>query len=48
MAENKFTIYEIALKVGYNSLSSFSNIFNRVLGIRPAEYMARTNLQSRA
>lgn len=43
MAEHQYSINEIAFKVGYNSLSSFSNIFFRVLGIRPGEYMARTN-----
>lgn len=42
MAENKYNVYEIALQVGYSSLSAFSTIFYNVVGIRPAEYMAKT------
>ena len=38
IAENKYNMYEIAMLVGYNSLSSFSNIFQKVSGIRPTEY----------
>lgn len=43
IAENKYNIYQIALMVGYNSLSSFSNIFNQVIGMRPADFIAKTN-----
>ncbi|MGV0830686.1 AraC family transcriptional regulator [Empedobacter brevis] len=38
IAENQYNMYEIAMMVGYNSLSSFSNIFQKVSGIRPTEY----------
>ncbi len=38
IAENKYNMYEIAMLVGYNSLSSFSNIFLKVSGIRPTEF----------
>jgi len=36
--ENKYNMYEIAMLVGYNSLSSFSTIFLKVCGIRPTDY----------
>lgn len=39
MVEKKLNVYEIAVKVGYMSLSAFSNIFYRVMGIRPQEYI---------
>jgi AraC-like DNA-binding protein len=41
MAENKYTVSEIAMAVGYTSLSAFSNIFDRIVGVRPSEFMAR-------
>ncbi len=43
MSENKYSILEIAMLVGYDELSSFSNIFTRVTGIRPSIYMAKIN-----
>jgi len=41
MAESKFSVSEIAMAVGYTSLSAFSNIFERIVGVRPSEFMAR-------
>lgn len=41
IAENKHTVSEIAMVVGYTSLSAFSNVFERVVGVRPSEFMAR-------
>ncbi|WP_312323137.1 AraC family transcriptional regulator [Soonwooa sp.] len=41
MGEEKYNMYEIAMLVGYNSLSSFSNIFKRVTGISPTDYQQR-------
>ena len=38
LAEQKYNIYEIAMMVGYGSLAGFSNIFNKVAGIRPTDY----------
>lgn len=38
ISENQYNMYEIAMMVGYNSLSSFSNIFYKIAGIRPTEY----------
>ena len=43
MAENNYSILEIAMRIGYNELSSFSNIFTRVTGIRPSVYMSKIN-----
>jgi AraC-like DNA-binding protein len=39
IAENKYNMYEVAMMVGYHSLSSFSNIFFKITGIRPTEYL---------
>lgn len=38
IAENKYNMYEVAMLVGYNSLSTFSNVFQKVLNMRPTEY----------
>ena len=37
--EKKYTIGEIALMVGYNSLPTFSSTFLKILGKRPSEYI---------
>lgn len=37
--EKKHTIGEIALKVGYSSLPTFSNTFFKILGKRPTDYL---------
>lgn len=42
LAENKYSVSEIAMAVGYSSLPAFSNIFERIVGIRPSEFMAKT------
>lgn len=41
MLEEKYNMYEIAMMVGYNSLSSFSNIFKKVIGVPPTEYQQK-------
>lgn len=41
MLEGKYNMYEIAMMVGYNSLSSFSNIFKKVVGVSPTEYQQK-------
>lgn len=38
IAENQYNMYEIAMMIGYNSLSAYSNIFYKVVGVRPTEY----------
>jgi AraC-like DNA-binding protein len=40
MAEKRYNLNEIAQRVGYNSISSFSNVFERTMGIRPTEFMS--------
>ncbi len=42
--ENKYTIGEIALMVGYSSLPTFSNTFSKILGKRPTEYLRGNNI----
>ncbi|MEN2435291.1 helix-turn-helix domain-containing protein [Weeksellaceae bacterium A-14] len=38
LSEKKYNIYEVAMMVGYNTLSAFSNVFKTVLGISPKVY----------
>ena len=35
----QFTIAEVALKVGYNSVPTFSNTFTKIIGKRPSAYI---------
>ena len=44
--EEKYNMYEIAMQVGYHSLSAFSNIFKKVLGVSPTEYTQRLKQQN--
>jgi AraC-like DNA-binding protein len=39
LVENKHTIKEIAYKLGYSSVPTFSNVFYQGTGIRPTQYM---------
>ena len=39
--ENKYTISEISLKLGYSSIHYFSNAFNQKYHISPSEYAKR-------
>lgn len=41
LRENKYTISEISLKLGYSSIHYFSNAFNQKYGIPPSEYAKR-------
>lgn len=38
IAQNQYNMYEVAMMVGYGSLSSFSTVFHKITGIRPTEY----------
>tara|TARA_Y100000768_G_scaffold158348_1_gene118199 strand:- start:295 stop:1101 length:807 start_codon:yes stop_codon:yes gene_type:complete len=38
LVEQRYTISEIANKVGYNSVPTFSNTFQKITGNRPSEY----------
>ena len=42
IAQDKYSVEEIAYLVGFSSISSFSNTFYKVLGIRPHNYIMRT------
>jgi len=44
LLDEKLSVNEVALKVGYNSLPTFSNTFNKVVGIRPSEYVKQKEL----
>lgn len=39
LAEKKLNVNLVALKVGYESLTAFSNIFLRFTGVRPTDYI---------
>ena len=41
LRENKYTISEISLKLGYSSIHYFSNAFNQKYHISPSEYAKR-------
>ena len=39
LLEKSLTINEVAMQVGYNSLPTFSNTFQKMIGVRPSEYI---------
>ena len=41
LAQSEFTITEICLEVGFESLGSFSTLFHRIVGWSPSIYRAR-------
>lgn len=41
LRENKYTVSEIALKLGYSSIHYFSNAFNQKYHVSPSEYAKR-------
>lgn len=43
LLDQKLTVNEVALKVGYSSLPTFSNTFNKIIGIRPSDYVKTKN-----
>lgn len=42
LSEGQHTINEIALLVGYNSAQSYSNVFVKLMGQRPSEFIQHT------
>ena len=44
LLDEKLSVNEVALKVGYSSLPTFSNTFNKVIGVRPSEYVKQKQL----
>ncbi|WP_270088304.1 helix-turn-helix transcriptional regulator [Sphingobacterium sp. SYP-B4668] len=43
LLDDKLSVNEVALKVGYSSLPTFSNTFNKIVGVRPSEYVKHKN-----
>ena len=41
LRENRYTISEISLRLGYSSIHYFSNAFNRKYNVSPSEYAKR-------
>lgn len=39
LLDERLSVNEVALKVGYSSLPTFSNTFNKVIGVRPSDYV---------
>ena len=39
LLENGYSVNEVAFRVGYNSVPTFSTTFNRIVGVRPSEYV---------
>lgn len=44
LLDDKLSVNEVAIRVGYNSLPTFSNTFNKVIGVRPSEYVKQKEL----
>lgn len=47
LLDDKLAISEVAAKVGYSSLPTFSNTFTRIVGVRPSEYVKHRGLWDR-
>lgn len=43
LLDEKLSVNEVALRVGYSSLPTFSNTFNKIIGLRPSEYVKHQN-----
>src|SRR5690606_17510911 len=46
LLDEKLSINEVASRVGYSSLPTFSNTFTRIVGVRPSEYVKHKGLWS--
>jgi len=46
LLEKSLTINAVALKVGYSSLPTFSNTFQKMIGVRPSEYIKMNKASS--
>lgn len=44
LLEKGMSVNEVALNVGYNSLPTFSNTFQKIVGMRPSEYVKLKNV----
>src|SRR5690606_14029881 len=47
LLDDKLSINEVAAKVGYSSLPTFSNTFTKIVGVRPSEYVKHRGLWDR-
>src|SRR5690606_8173563 len=47
LLDDKLSINEVATKVGYSSLPTFSNTFTKIVGVRPSEYVKHRGLWDR-
>ena len=47
LLDEKLSINEVATKVGYSSLPTFSNTFTKIVGVRPSEYVKHRGLWDR-
>lgn len=43
LLDEKLSVHEVALQVGYSSLPTFSNTFHKIIGIRPSDYVKHKN-----
>jgi AraC-like DNA-binding protein len=39
LLDEKLSVNEVALRVGYSSLPTFSNTFFKIVGVRPSDYV---------
>lgn len=46
IAEKQHNMYQIAVMIGYSSLTAFSNVFQKISGIRPTDYAKLINKNS--
>lgn len=44
LLDSGLSIHEVAIQVGYTSLPTFSNTFNKIIGVRPTEYVKNKKL----
>src|SRR5690606_4293453 len=42
--DEKMSVNDVSMRVGYSSLPTFSNTFYKVIGVRPSEYIKNKNL----
>jgi len=44
LIDETYSISEISTMVGYNSLPTFSNTFQKIIGVRPTDYLKKKNI----
>ncbi|NGM62297.1 AraC family transcriptional regulator [Sphingobacterium sp. SGG-5] len=43
LLDEQLNVHDVALRVGYSSLPTFSNTFQKIIGIRPSDYVKKQN-----